>query len=113
MRHLIIITTAVLFFTISSWGQCGNLVSELKAMQTAQSSIQSSLIANHEMFATTLESYSEALKESAGKAHKVISSNMISSSESFRARGLKAQKTALKLEDATTDLIQRITQCLK
>lgn len=113
MRYLFIIVFAVLLSSISSFASCLDLVSELKSMREAQSTIQMSLISNHAMFASTLESYSEALSESAGKAHKVVSANMSSSAESFRNRGLKAQKTALKLDEATEDLIQRISKCLK
>ena len=92
---------------------CADVVSELRAMKEAQASIQSSLISNHAMFASTLESYSDALTESAGKVHRVVSSNMSSSAESFRNRGLQARKTAMKLDEATEDLIQRISKCLK
>lgn len=100
-------------YSISSSASCADVIADLKAMKEAQTTIQNSLISNHAMFASTLESYSEALTETAGKAHKVISSNMMSSAESFRNRGLQARKTALKLEDATEDLIQRISKCIK
>lgn len=100
-------------YSVSSWASCSEIVAELNAMKEAQSAIQNSLIANHAMFASTLESYSEALSESAGKVHKVVSSNMVSSAESFRSRGLQARKTALKLDVATEDLIQKISKCIK
>lgn len=112
-RYLIIITSALLMYSISTWASCADVVSELRAMKEAQTSIQNSLVSNHAMFASTLESYSEALTESAGKAHKVVASNMTSSAESFRNRGLQARKTAIKLEEATEDLIQRVSKCVK
>ncbi|MBC7741031.1 MAG: hypothetical protein H7061_02460 [Bdellovibrionaceae bacterium] len=113
MRHLVIIVLSVALYSLNSLADCGALVGELKAMKQAQTTIQISLISNHGLFATTLESYSEALSESGGKAYKTISSNMNNSVSSIRDRGLKAQKTALKLEEATDDLIQRISKCLK
>lgn len=113
MRYLVIITSAVVMYSISTWASCADVVSELRAMKDAQVTIQNSLISNHAMFASTLESYSEALTDSAGKVHKVVSSNMISSADSFRNRGVQARKTAIKLEEATEDLIQRISKCIK
>ncbi len=113
MRYMVIIVSAIVLCSLSSFANCGDLVSELKSMREAQNSIQMSLISNHAMFASTLESYSQALTESSGKAHRVVSTNMMSSSDSFRSRGLKAQKTALKLDEATEDLIQRLSRCLK
>ena len=113
MRYMVIIVSAFLFYSISSLASCGDVVAELRSMKQAQSSIQKSLVSNHAMFASTLESYSEALTDSMGKAHKAVSTNMVSSAEAFRSRGLQAQKTSLKLEAATEDLIQRISKCLK
>jgi arginine utilization protein RocB len=113
MRYLFIITSAIVMYSISSWANCSDVIADLRAMKEAQTAIQSSLVSNHAMFASTLESYSDALTETAGKAHKVVSSNMMSSAESFRNRGLQARKTALKLEDATEELIQRISKCIK
>ncbi len=112
MRYMLIIMSAFLLYSMSSLASCADVVSDLRAMKEAQSQIQSSLVSNHAMFATTLESYSEALTESAGKVHKVVSSNMISSAASFRNRGLQARKTAQKLDEATDDLITRISKCL-
>jgi hypothetical protein len=82
-------------------------------MKEAQSSINSSLISNHAMFASTLESYSEAVVESSRSGQRALSNNMINSANSFRNRGLKAQKTAAKMDEATDDLIQRLSKCLK
>ena len=114
MRHLILIVLSVALYSVNSFGaDCGSIVSELKAMKQAQSSIQMSLISNHNIFAGTLESYSEALSESGGKAYKTISGNMSNSVVSIRDRGVKAHDTAIKLDVATEDLIQRITKCLK
>ena len=92
---------------------CSDITAEMEAMKKAQGAIQASLIANHHMIADTMESYSEALSSTAGRAYKTISSNMLNSSTSIRERSLKAKKTALKLDQATAELIQKITRCLK
>ena len=113
MRYMVIIVSAFLLYSISTLASCADVVSELRSMKEAQTQIQQSLISNHAMFATTLESYSEALTESAGKVHKVVSTNMLSSAASFRNRGVQARKTAVKLEEATEDLIQRVSKCIK
>lgn len=99
--------------SVTAQQECSEVISDLRDMRNAQNTIQMSLIANHEAFATTLDSYSEALTETAGKVHKTVSSNMTSSAQSFRERGEKAQKTALKLDRATLALIQKISKCLK
>ena len=93
--------------------ECVGLISDMQDMRKAQNTIQMSLIANHEMFATTLDSYSEALTQTAGKIHRTVTANMSSSAQSFRDRAEKAQKTALKLDRATAELIQKISKCLK
>ena len=114
MRHLAIILISVVLYSLHSFAaDCSGLVSELKSMKQAQSAIQMSLISNHNIFATTLESYSEALSESGGKAFRTISSNMNNSVISIRERGVKAHNTSVKLDEATDDLIQRISKCLK
>ena len=101
-------------FSASVYAQdCSQIISDLQGMRKAQNNIEMSLISNHEMFATTLESYSEALSETAGRIHKTVSTNMSSSARSFRDRGLKAQITAQKLDAATAGLIQKISKCLK
>ena len=93
--------------------ECSDIVPEMEAMKKAQGAIQMSLVANHNMIADTMESYSEALSSTAGRAFKTISSNMLASSTSIRERSQKAKKTAIKLDLATNELIQKITKCLK
>ena len=113
MRHLAIIVLSVALYSLRSLADCGTILSDLKAMKQAQSSIQMSLISNHQMFGTTLESYSEALSESGGKAYRTIASNMNNSVVAIRERGIKAHKTSVKLDEAIDDLIVRISKCLK
>ena len=93
--------------------ECSDIVPEMEAMKKAQGAIQMSLVANHNMIADTMESYSDALSSTAGRAFKTISSNMLASSTSIRERSQKAKKTAIKLDLATSELIQKITKCLK
>jgi hypothetical protein len=102
-----------LIYSIRAHAACSDLVGEMKAMKQAQVKIQNSLISNHETYAQTLESYGDALNESAGRAYKSISGNIKNSAESIRIRGSKAQKLADKLESSTEQLVQRIARCLK
>ena len=114
MIKVILVTVVGFAFSINVLAsECAMLVAELQAMKKANSTIHNSLISNHEMFSTTMESYSEALAETAGRAHKTVSENMVSSANSFRERGLKAQKMSKKLDIASDDLIHRISKCLK
>lgn len=92
---------------------CGQLLEDLRQMKKAQESVQSSLISNHEMMAASLESYSDALKQTSGKAHKAVSQNMARAVVSLRERGLKAQNIANQLSEKTEDLIQQAEKCLK
>lgn len=101
------------FFSLLASADCASLVTDLKAMKQANKTIQQSLISNHALFASTLESYSDALTESAGRAHRTLSMSMSSSADSYRERGLKAQKMMNQLDEASAELIQKISKCLK
>lgn len=111
-KQLLIAVFGLLLARIATASDCSELINELKAMKLAQQSVISSLVSDNDVYASTMESYSDALKSSAGKAHKAISSNMAGSVKSIRERGLKAQKIAIKLDRGTEDLIQRLTKCL-
>lgn len=114
MNRIVIISAMGIAFSMSVLAaDCSLLVTELQAMKKANSTIHKSLISNHEMFSTTMESYAEALSETAGRAHKTVEDNMLSSANSFRERGLKAQKMSKKLDQASDDLINRIAKCLR
>lgn len=102
-----------LIYSMKAHAACSDLVGEMKAMKQAQSQIQNSLISNHETYAQTLESYGDALNESAGRAYKSISGNIKNSAETIRVRGSKAQKLADKLDSSTEQLVQKIARCLK
>lgn len=93
--------------------ECDEIIGQLKQMTSAQSSVQESLVSNHEMMAASLESYSQAISESAGRAHKSISENMTKAAGSLRQRGSKAQIISKKLETNTEELIKSVEKCLK
>lgn len=111
-KQLLIAIFGLLLAKIVSASECSEMINELKAMKQAQQSVISSLVSDNEVYAGTMESYSVALKDTAGRAHKVVTTNMDQSAKSIRARGLKTQKIAQKLNSATDDLIQRLAKCL-
>ena len=92
---------------------CAELPVLLQQMKLAQTSVQEGLISNHEMFAQSLESYSDSLSASAGRAYKAISENMKKATDSVRKRAEKAQGLSKKLETSTDELIKTVEKCLK
>lgn len=92
---------------------CSQIVSLMRDMKSAQKAVQESLIRNHEMVADSLDSYSDALSESQGRAHKTVTSSMRTASDSLRKRGDKGQELADKLADQTDLLIKKVSDCLK
>ncbi len=91
---------------------CSEVIGQLKQMKQAQLAVQGSLIANHEMMADSMESYSDALKSSGGKAHKTVAESMSTASESLRKRGEKGQSLAKQLAEQTDEIIQIAEKCL-
>ena len=110
---LFFVSTGHSTLSVAKSTECSSLIEQLRHMKVAQSSVQQSLVSNHEMLAQSLESYADALSSSAGRAHKAISDNMVKASESVRQRGLKAQLISKKLESNTDDLIKSVEKCLK
>ncbi len=100
-------------FSFAKTSDCSAIVEQLRQMKVAQVAVQESLVSNHEMMAQSLESYADAISESAGRAHKSISENMTKAASSLRQRGLKAQGISKKLETNTDDLIKSVEKCLK
>jgi hypothetical protein len=94
--------------------KCSELKAELKAMSEAQSQILNSMINNHETFASTLEEYSSTISstDDVGSV-KEVTSQMKDSARAFRKRGQQGKRTADKLNEATTDLVARVSACLK
>jgi len=94
--------------------KCSQLKEELQAMQKAQQQIVSSLVNNHESFASTLEEYSDASKSAQSSSEKKsVSQEMDKSAEAFRTRGVQGKEMAQKLNQATADLFNRVEACLK
>lgn len=98
---------------MASANDCAQLTSQLREMKDAQVAVQTSLIRNHDMMAESLESYADALKESQGRAHKTVTSSMITASNSLRKRGGKGQELAEKLAEQTEQIIKNVENCLK
>lgn len=92
---------------------CADLPTVLQDMKKAQQSIHQSLIGNHEMMAQSLDSYTDALVQTGGKAHKTVSENMKKASTSLRDRADKAQVIALKLNENTEEVLKTVEKCLK
>lgn len=95
---------------------CAEVISDLKAMQKANQSISSSLISNHESFASILEEYSDTLHTSATLGQPVTKeavTNMNESAKAFRLRGQNAQKLNNKLNQASDQVIAKAIECIK
>lgn len=95
---------------------CADVVEDLKAMQRANESISTSLISNHESFATILEEYADTLNTSASLGQPVTKEavhNMNESAKAFRVRGQNAQKLNSKLNQASDQVIAKAIECLK
>ncbi|MGZ3768197.1 MAG: hypothetical protein ACXVCP_05870 [Bdellovibrio sp.] len=104
-----------IFFTSISWGysSCGHLKEELKAMENAQKQVMQSLITNHETFASSLEEYSNAVRNADGSSKQMMVVKMNESAQAFRNRGIQGKRMAVKLNGATDDLIKRVLACIK
>jgi hypothetical protein len=97
-------------------GGCADVIDDLKAMQKANQSISTSLIGNHESFASILEEYSDTLNTSANLGQPVAKeavTNMNESAKAFRLRGQNAQKLNVKLNQASDQVIAKAIECLK
>lgn len=81
-------------------------------MQRAQDQIISTLLQNHELFASSLEEYS-ALAKTSPNGGSVMSSQMLETAKAFRLRGLQGKKIATGLNEATGDLLDRVIACLR
>jgi hypothetical protein len=111
MKTLILL---LVVFPMSAFANdCSNVISQLRDMKAAQVAVQTSLIRNHDMMADSMDSYADALKESQGRAHKTVTSSMLTASSSLRKRGEKGQDLAEKLSDQTEEIIKIVENCLK
>lgn len=111
--HLLTVVFFVFYSFDSAFAaNCTKYIQELNDMNKAQVALLGSMSSNHEMFATSMESYSEALDLTAGRAYKTVGKNMNSAAQSFRERGEKGQSQAQQLDKHTKKLIASLTQCL-
>jgi hypothetical protein len=113
-----LITLFVFLFGISDAyaatpASCKELKAELVAMKDAQQQMMSSLVSNHETFATSLEEFSQATANAKKGSEAKIAHEMEESAQAFRTRGVQGKKMAGKLDQATDDLIKRVAACLK
>lgn len=108
------IALAFVFLTIpASAEDCDSLVSLLKDLQKAQRAVSDSLIQNHYVMAETLESYSETMRDSRGKAFEAIAKNMGKAGESFKARADKASGHSTLIADNTNEIISLAEACIR
>lgn len=85
-------------------------------MQQAQAEVKKSLVANHEIFASTLEEYSAQVRGESKRGATnpaTAAKNMKASANSFRTRGLQSQDLVRKLDQASEELINKVVACLK
>jgi hypothetical protein len=92
---------------------CSELVSELKTMQKAQQAMLTSLTANHETFARTIEDLTSEIELRERQVPDDALRSMDKTAQAFRQRGNQARQSVAKMDAATTDLVQRIEKCLK
>lgn len=113
MNKILINLMIVVLFPVLAQAKCEQLIEQLKQMKKAQLSVHQSLIANHDLIAQSLESYSEALRDSSGRAYKAVETNMSKAAQSLKERGEKGQDVALKLSQQTDELIKNAANCVK
>ncbi len=113
MSKILVHLMIIVFVPVLAQAKCEQLIEQLKQMKKAQLSVHQSLIANHDLIAQSLESYSEALRDSTGRAYKVVETNMTKAAQSLKGRGEKGQDVALKLSQQTDELIKIAANCVK
>ncbi|QLY25133.1 hypothetical protein [Bdellovibrio sp. KM01] len=115
MKALILASAILIATTAASASNdnCKALKTELQSMRDAQSQIMNSLVSNHETFASTLEEYSDNLVVASGEtSKKSITKEMKASAKAFRTRGVQGKRMSDKLQEATSDLLTRVADCL-
>jgi hypothetical protein len=100
------------FAKLAVANECGSLIILLKDLQKAQRSVSDSLIQNHYMMGDTLESYSETMRDSRGKAYEAIAKNMGKAGQSFKARAEKATGHSSLIADNTSEIISLAEKCI-
>ncbi len=92
---------------------CKELVTELQLMRKAQNQIIDGLASNHEQIASSLNKVSHDLMFYNKPAPLKVIHNINGMASVYRKRGEKGKDQAQSLDQATNDLIQRISLCLK
>jgi hypothetical protein len=92
---------------------CKDFSAELQLLRKAQGQIINGLADNHEKMADSLVQISRDLRFYSKPAPIKVIHNMNGMAKAYRKRGEKAKTQAQLLDDATADLIQRISLCLK
>lgn len=92
--------------------ECKALVKELEAMRQAQQTLLLSLASNHEVFASSVEDITSELRLSSKRIPARTLKSMNKNAQAFRVRGLKAKHQTEQLDEATADLIARLSLCL-
>lgn len=103
----------ILLADLAFASSCADLRGELEALRRAQSSLITSLAHNHDLFASTLEDLGSEIELRSSQVPAQATRSMKKTAKAFRQRGQQAQVSAEKLDEATSDLIQRIGHCLK
>lgn len=113
IRLLVISLSILAALQVNAKGCVEEALESLKMLKKAQSSVQSSLISNHEFMASTFESYAEDLIFSRGSAYKPVTQKMSSSIETLRQRKDKAVVISNKLDLGTQEIIDQLETCIK
>lgn len=82
-------------------------------MVAAQKNVVDDLVDNHFSFANTLDDISDEMAMSSSKASPKAIKAMKKTAAAYKKRGQDGRAVAVKLNDATEDLMIRIKECLR
>lgn len=111
------VSLMAIFFAVTSahasTSSCRELVGELQLLRKAQNQIITGLAENHVLAAKTMDETSTQLSFYNRPAPMRVIHNMKNTAKTLNKRGEKGKEQAQTLDEATADLIQRITICLR
>ena len=86
------------FGEAKAFSKCDQFISDFKDMQLAESSIQESLISNHDMMIDSFDSFADALKETSGKSPKdwIIDYSLLEIKELLKNSSLNIQEITIR-----------------
>ena len=116
MKHLsapALILTSFLLQNPAWASNCQGLADELKAMKKAQQTMLESLAENHHKMAANLNEVAVDLDLANGSLPSPVIKSLRGDAKAYQKRGDSARLQAQKLDQATSDLIQRVEGCLK